>query len=488
MDQTNFQPATPPPLDHASVRLVVIGTMVAMFLAALDQTIVATALPTIGRDLNDLEHLPWVVTVYLLTSTAATPIYGKLSDVFGRRLMMLVAITVFLVGSVLCAVAPTLLVLILARAIQGLGGGGLISTAQTIIGDVIPPRDRGKYQAYFSAVFVSSSILGPVLGGFLSEEIHWSAIFWINIPIGAAAFLMTNSILRRLPRHDRPHKIDILGAVLMVTATVALLLALSFGGTRYAWTSPQVIGLVALSVIVWVLFAWRLARAAEPFFPLDLLGNKVVRYAIAGSFFGIGTMLGLTIYLPIYFESVVRISAAMSGVALIAFMFGTVAGANIAGQILMRVDHYKRPIVAAMSLTVPLMLVLVIWPVEISLPWLLVILFFVGVSLGLIFPFSTVTVQNAVPLHQLGTATAALNFIRSLGGAILIALFGAIYLSLGGTVSGGSHGFTEAQALAPAFRGVFIASTLAFVATVICLSGVKELPLRGKGAAAAPAG
>jgi EmrB/QacA subfamily drug resistance transporter len=461
--------------------------MVALFLAALDQTIVATALPTIGHDLNDLSHLPWVVTAYLLTSTAVTPIYGKLSDVFGRRSMLLIAITVFLVGSVLCAVAPTLIFLILARAIQGLGGGGLISLSQTIIGDVISPRDRGKYQGYFSAVFVSSSIFGPVLGGFLSEAVHWSAIFWINLPIGILGFLLTNRILRRLPRHDRPHKIDVLGALLMVGATVALLLALTIGGTSYSWTSPQVLGLVALSILIWALFALRLARAAEPFFPLDLLGNRIVRNSIAGSFFGVGTMLGLTIYLPIYFESVVRISAAGSGIALIAFMFGTVTGANVAGQIMLRFEHYKRPIVALMGLTVPLSLVLVIWPVELSLPWLLALLYVLGTSLGLIFPFSTVMVQNSVPVHQLGTATAALNFTRSLGGAILIALYGAIYLSLGGQVGGGGVAVADPADLAFAFRGVFIAATIAFVATTICAAGVKELPLRGKGAAAVPA-
>ncbi len=486
MDQTTFQPAAPPSLDKSDIRIIVIGTMVAMFLAALDQTIVATALPTIGRDLNDVQHLPWVVTAYLLTATAATPLYGKLSDVLGRRLMMLIAITVFLVGSVLCAVAPTLLVLILARAVQGLGGGGLISIAQTIIGDVIPPRERGKYQGYFSAVFVSSSVLGPVLGGFLSEALHWSAIFWINLPLGALAFLMTNRVLRRLPRHDRPHRIDILGAVLMVVATVALLLALTFGGSRYAWTSPQVLGLFALSAVVWTLFAWRLARAPEPFVPLDLLANTIVRGAVAGSFFGVGAMLGLTIYLPIYFESVVRISAAASGVALISLMLGTVTGANISGQTMMRVAHYKWPIVSTIALTVPLTLILVIWPVEISFRWLLVLLYVIGTSLGLVFPFSTVMVQNAVPLHQLGTATAALNFTRSLGGAVLIALFGAIYLSLGGTVGGGSRGFADAQALAPAFRGVFLAALLSFLAATLWLATVKEQPLRGKGTAGAP--
>jgi sugar phosphate permease len=247
-----------------------------------------------------------------------------------------------------------------------------------------------------------------------------------------------------------------------------------------------VLGLVGLSIAVWGLFAWRLARAAEPFFPLDLLGNSVVRCAIAASFFGIGALLGLTIYLPILLESVARITAGQSGMALIALMLGTVAGANIAGMVMLRVDHYKRPIVAGISATVPLTLILVLWPVQLSLPWVLVILFCIGTSLGHIYPFATVTVQNAVPVAQLGTATAALNFVRSLGGAILIAAFGAIFLSLGGSVGGGKAGFADAAALAPAFRGVFVAAAIAFLATTLWLSAMRELPLRGRTAGPAP--
>jgi EmrB/QacA subfamily drug resistance transporter len=479
MEQTVATPAPQPQLDHAAVRIIVIGTMVAMFLAALDQTIVAPALPTIGRELLHLDQLSWVVTAYLLTATAATPLYGKLSDVFGRRAMLLLAISVFLIGSVLCALAPTMLVLIVARAVQGLGGGGLISLAQTIIGDIVPPRERGRYQAYFTTVFMSASILGPLLGGFLSEALHWSAIFWINVPIGLLGFLMTNRVLKRLPRHDRPHRVDIPGALLMVAATVALLSALTLGGERYAWTSPQVLGLVAASALLWVLFGWRLARASEPFFPLDLLRNQVVRYAVAGSFFGIGTLLGLTIIMPVFFEGVIGLSTSQSGAALIALMIGTVVGANVAAQILMRIDHYKWPIIAVLSTTVPLTLILVAWPVQLSLFWIEALLFLIGVGIGQIYPFATVTLQNAVPMWQLGTATGALNFVRSLGGAILIAGFGAIFLSLGGG-SGIDLAHTDAEALAPAFRGVFVAAALAFALTTFWFGAMKELPLRGR--------
>jgi MFS family permease len=219
-----------PPLDHAAVRSIVIGILLAMLLAALDQTIVATALPTIGRELGNPEQLPWVVTAYLLTSTAVTPLYGKLSDIHGRRLILLIGIGTFVLGSLACALAPSMGVLIVARGFQGLGGGGLISLAQTIIADVVAPKERGRYQGYIAGVFVTSSVAGPVLGGFFAEHLHWSMIFWINLPLGAVAFVMTNRVLRRLPRHERPHRVDLLGALLMVLATVTLLLALSWGG------------------------------------------------------------------------------------------------------------------------------------------------------------------------------------------------------------------------------------------------------------------
>jgi fucose permease len=264
----------------------------------------------------------------------------------------------------------------------------------------------------------------------------------------------------------------------MVTATVALLTALTLGGERFAWTSPQVLGLVALSALVWMLFGMRLARAEEPFFPLDLLRNTVVRNAIIASFFGIGALLALTIIMPVFFEGVTGLSTSQSGAALISLMIGTVTGANIAAMILMRVDHYKWPIVAVLATTVPFTLVLVTWPVQLSLMWVLALLFVIGVGIGHIYPFATVTLQNAVPMRQLGTATAALNFVRTLGGAILIAAFGAIFISLGGA-SGISAGVDPIM-LAPAFRGVFLAAAIAFALTTFWFAVQKELPLRGR--------
>ena len=213
MDQRVETAPPASPMSEADIRTILYGIMLAMFLAALDQTIVATAMPTIGRELNDVAHLPWVVTAYLLASTAVTPLYGKLADIHGRRIVLLSGIVIFILGSVACALAPTLWMLVFARFVQGLGGGGLIALAQTIIGDMVSPRERGKYQVYIASVFMASSLLGPVLGGFISEKLHWSVIFWINLPLGLAAYLMTFNALKRLPRHERPHRLDLLGAL-----------------------------------------------------------------------------------------------------------------------------------------------------------------------------------------------------------------------------------------------------------------------------------
>ncbi|MCR4281553.1 MAG: MFS transporter, partial [Bauldia sp.] len=443
-------------LDPASIRRIVIGVMLAMLLAAIDQTIVATALPTIGSELGDLEHLPWVVTAYLLSATAVTPLYGKLADIIGRRTTLLTAIVVFIVGSALCALAPTMWILILARFIQGLGGGGLIALGQTVVGDIIPPRERMRYQAYFASVFVTSSIAGPVLGGFFAERLHWSFIFWINLPLGALAFLITNDVLKRLPRHERPHKLDVIGAVLMVLATVALLLALSWGGGTYPWSSVEIVGLLAVSLAAWVLFVVRLMTAAEPFVPLAVMFNPVVGTGTATNFFVMGTLVALSIYVPIYFETVAGLTASQSGFALIALMGGTVTGAQISGRIMAWTPRYKLGPLAGLVVSIAALAFLALtaawqplWGVE-------VLLALTGLGLGTIFPVTTVAVQNAVEPHQLGTATASFNFFRSLGSAIFVAGFGAIFLG-GLGLSGRPIGSLDALVEQAAAHGKAIA-------------------------------
>ena len=345
-------PAAPPPLDHAAVRPVIAGLMLAMFLSALEQTIVAPALAAIGRSLNDIENLSWVVTSYLLASTVATPLFGKLSDIYGRRAMMLIAVAIFVVGSVACALAPSMGALIAARALQGFGGGGILPLAQTVIADILTPRERPIFQGYSSVMFMAASILGPLLGGVLTDYLHWSFIFWIMLPLGAVALVMTERALRRIPRNDRPHKLDVIGAAAMLAAAVLLLLALSWGGVRYSWGSPQIAALLVGSLTMWLAFAWRLARAPEPFIPLSMIGEPLIGLMVVAGFFSIGTIIGLAIVVPLYLELVLGYSASAAGIALIAYVVGNSIGSLSAGRLMSRLVHYKRVPLWSMPLSI----------------------------------------------------------------------------------------------------------------------------------------
>src|ERR1051326_6067115 len=389
----------PSPLAHAEIRTIVLGILLAMFLGALDQTIIATALPTIGRELSDVESLSWIVTAYLLTATAATPLYGKLSDIHGRRAMLL------------CALAPNMGVLIVGRALQGLGGGGLLSLAQVIVGDVVLPLERGRYQGYISIVFGVASIGGPVIGGFFAQHLHWSLIFWINLPIGLLAFVMTNSVLKRLPRHERPHRLDVAGAAVMVAATVLLLLALTWGGTRFPWASVQILALLAGSALLWALFPFRLITAREPFLPLTLLANPVVGFGTASVACVFGTMIGLSIFVPIYFQVVLGLSASASGLALIPLMGGTVIGSTASGQAMSRLTHYKRAPFAGLAAALAALVLLAAAPDRLSVAAVCTALGVIGLGMGSLFPVTTVAVENAVLPYQLRTATGAMNFL-----------------------------------------------------------------------------
>jgi EmrB/QacA subfamily drug resistance transporter len=484
----------PPPVDPATVRTILAGIMLAMFLSALEQTIVAPALPSIGRSLGDVENLSWVVTAYLLATTVATPLLGKLSDIYGRRTLMLISVTVFVVGSVACALAPTLWILVAARALQGFGGGGLLPLAQTVIADILTPRERPLVQSYSSVMFMSASILGPVLGGFLTDYFHWSMIFWINLPLGAVALLMTNRALRRLPRHERPHKLDLLGAALMVAAAVALLLALSWGGSRYAWVSAQIVGLFGASVLIWGLFVWRLLRAGEPFIPLSMVREPVVGAVVVAGFFGIGTIIGLSIFMPLYIELVLGQSASASGVVLIAFMCGATIGSLVAGRLLARLDHYKRVPMSGLPLGIMALTIFAIWPDGFSVAGVAGLLAVGGLGMGTMYPTTTVLIQNAVPLHQVGTATGTLNFFRQMGGAIVVAVFGAIVL--GGLDAAGAAGHVlERLSAAPdtaadfalLFRAVFVAGALFLSAAFVAVLCIVERPLRGPATRPSPA-
>jgi EmrB/QacA subfamily drug resistance transporter len=488
----NAPPQLPPPLDHAAVRPIIAGLMLAMFLSALEQTIVAPALAAIGRSLGDIETLSWVVTAYLLAATVATPLFGKLSDIYGRRAMMLISVAIFLLGSLACALAPTMGALILARALQGFGGGGILPLAQTVIADILTPRERPLFQSYSSVMFMAASILGPLAGGFLTDYLHWSFIFWINLPLGVVALAMTDRALKLIPRNDRPHKLDVIGATVMVLAAVLLLLALSWGGVRYPWGSPQVLGLIAGSVLLWLAFARRIATAPEPFIPLSLLRDPVIGLMTAAAFFAIGTVIGLSIMVPLYLELVLGFSASGGGIALIAYVVGTSFGSLWSGRLLARIPHYKRVPLLSLPFSIATFLLLAWQPAGWSLFSICAVLAVNGFGVGTMYPMSTVVIQNAVAPHQFGVATGTLNFFRQLGGAIIVAVFAAIIL---GGIEGGEgarlietlarHGAPEAARtaraaeFAPLFALVFVSAALFLAAALIAVMLTEERPLRG---------
>ena len=467
-------------LTQREIGSIMAGLMVAMFPAALDTTIIGPAMPTMGRELGDVEHLPWIVTSYLLVSTAATPLYGKLSDIHGRRVTLLWAIGLFAVGSIFCAIAPTMITLALARALQAVGGGGLMSLAMTIVGDIVSPLERPKYQVYTSIMWTTSSLLGPALGGWLADKWHWSLIFWINLPICLAAWVMTDSKLKRLPRHERPHKLDFAGAGLLVLASMLVQLMLSWGGTRYPWSSTPVLSIMAGAVVAIALLTWRLRTADEPLIPLGLLSNQIVLTAGTSVGLCMGVFVGLSIYVPIYFETVLRLSATESGLALLPLMTGSSIGAIACGKVMVRVRHYKILPMLGLIMGGLVLLPLYVWPEGLSLLTIEIIFTLVSIGVGGVFPVTTISVQNAAPKHALGTATAMITFLRNIGAALGVAVFGTLVVGAGISdmgAAGASHGADYAAQ----FRWIFLAGAIGFLMSAAVLAAMEERPLRAHG-------
>ncbi|MGE3147587.1 MAG: MDR family MFS transporter [Pseudorhodoplanes sp.] len=471
-------------LTRREIRFVMIGLMLAMGLSSLDQTIVTPAMPTMGRLLGDVENLPWVVTAYLLTATTVTPLYGKLSDIHGRRRMLLIAVGIFILGSVACALAPTLTTLIFARGLQGLGGGGVMSLVHTIVGDLVPPRERGRYQGYFVTVFGLTAVAGPILGGLFVEHTHWSLIFWINVPLGLIAFAMTWSALKRLPRHERPHKLDVLGALVMISAAICFLLALTWGGSRYPWFSAPILALVAGSAVLWVLFGLRLATAPEPFIPLAILKNPVILSATATATAAMGCMIALTVYVPLFCEIVLRFSATYAGMALVPMMTGTVVGSLMTGQTMARLQNYTLVPLAAVAAGIVSMVYVAIWP-DYSASLTTLALGIAGIGIGSVLPITIVCVQNSVQPHQFGITTGAMNFTRQLGSSVIVTLFGAIVLGgFGGkSISVETLLLPSGQDYVTVFRWVFVASAIVLAISFTALALMERKPLRNSVAA-----
>ncbi|CAL9402821.1 MFS transporter [Streptomyces sp. enrichment culture] len=425
-------PATTPQpgagYDRRAVLVPIGALLLGMLLAALDQTIVSTALPTIVSELGGMDHLSWVVTAYMLASTAATPLWGKLGDQYGRKKLFQTAIVIFLLGSVLCGVAQDMPQLIAYRAIQGLGGGGLMVLSMAIVGDLVPPRDRGRYQGVFGAVFGATSVLGPLLGGVFTEHLTWRWVFYINVPVGIVALFVIAAALH-IPVHRTPHRIDYLGTFLIASVATCLVLVASLGGTTWAWGDARIIGLAVLGVILLVLFVRAERRAAEPVLPLRLFRIRTFTLVSVISFVIGFAMFGAMTYLPTFLQVVQHVSPTMSGVHMLPMVAGMLLTSTVSGQIVSRTGRWKVFPVAGTAITTVGLLLL--HRMETTSPtWEMSLYFFVfGAGLGLVMQVLVLVAQNAVGYEDLGVATSGATFFRSIGASFGVAVFGTIFTS-----------------------------------------------------------
>jgi EmrB/QacA subfamily drug resistance transporter len=430
------QPPEGPPQRGSSAQehvsgnvLVSIGALLlGLLLAALDQTIVSTALPTIVSDLGGLEHLSWVVTAYLLASTAATPLWGKLGDQYGRKRLFQIAIVIFLIGSALCGAAQNMPQLIGFRALQGLGGGGLIVLSMAIVGDVVSPRERGRYQGLFGAVFGATSVLGPLLGGLFTEHLSWRWVFYINLPVGVVALAVIATALH-IPRKSTRHVIDYLGTFLIAAVATCLVLVASLGGTTWGWGSPQIIGLAVLGVVLIVAFVAVERRAAEPVLPLKLFRVRTFTLAAVISFIVGFAMFGAMTYLPTFLQVVQGITPTMSGVHMLPMVFGMLISSTGSGQVVSRTGRWKVFPIAGTGITALGLLLLHQLDENSSTAEMSAYFFVFGLGLGLVMQVLVLIVQNAVSYEDLGVATSGATFFRSIGASFGVAIFGTVFAS-----------------------------------------------------------
>lgn len=497
-----------PALRRPNIRVVLFGLMIAMMLAMLDNMIVSTALPRIVGEFGGLDHFTWVVTAYVLGTTVSTPIWGKLGDLFGRKPIFLTSVVIFLVGSALCGMAGSdllggpddgMMELIAFRAMQGLGAGGLMVGVLAIIGDLVPPRERGRYQGMIAGIMAIALVAGPLVGGFITDHLSWRWAFYVNLPLGGAALVLLVATLR-LPRHRTEHRIDWLGAALLAVGITAIVLITTWGGNEYAWRSPQIVGLVVLAVASLAIFAVVERRAAEPVLPLSLFANRnFALISVIGFLLGFA-MYGAMSFLPLYQQTVQGASATESGLLLLPLMFGMLVVSLVVGRTITRTGRYRVfPIIGGVVMSVGMVLLTRLdaqTEVAESSLYLLVL----GVGMGFLMQTTMLIAQNSVEQRDLGAASGAATFFRSIGGSFGISLFGAVFANrLANSPAGGMFGGGEAGAamdlaklrelpeavralvlggLADAISHVFLWALLFTVVVPMLAWLIREIPLR----------
>ena len=485
-----------PTYSHQQIVRVITGIMLCMFLASLDQTVIIPAVPAMAADLQAFGHLSWIVTAYLLTSTAATPILGKLSDMLGRRRLLVQGIVLFMAASAGCALAQTLPQLIVARAVQGLGGAALMSMSQAAVADVVSPRERGRYQGYMASVWGISSIAGPVVGGWVTDHLSWRWIFWANLPIGLVAIVLCERALRTLRHQRRAVRIDFGGAALLVLGVTSLLLMLSWGGVEMPWSSAPVIGLGVLGVIVLGALTVVERRAKDPILPPRLFGNPTFLRGVLIAFFTSLGMLGATFLLPLYFQLVLGREAEVSGLLMIPFMASNVVGALFAGQVSRRIGRTKAVVLVGIGLCAAAFALLTVMTGGGGLWLVLVVTAVLGVGIGTTMPSVLVQVQNAAERRDVGAATGSLLFLRSMGGAFGSTIVGSLLaarfnaglaaagmpaIDLGALRGGGAEiaGLATARAaLSSGFQLAFGVCLVLLLVALAIAAGMKDLQLR----------